>query len=185
MTVSGLKPLPNENKLHMENIYMTTKKLLERPFSLGRILTFATSATGAMCQEMLAGHDLTLAQWVILSALWRRDGMLVSEIADYSGNNAPAASRIIDRMAERGLVTREPASDDKRVVRVNVTPLGLSLKHLEDFHERVNALLLEGISREETETLIRLLSQVDANARRAIGTRADTGQAGEVDNLLN
>ncbi|MBU4530145.1 MAG: MarR family transcriptional regulator [Hoeflea sp.] len=163
---------------------MATKKPLERPCSLGRILTFATAATGAMCQEMLARHDLTLAQWVILSALWRRDGMLVSEIADYSGNNAPAASRIIDRMVEGGLVTREPALDDKRAVRVNLTPHGWSLKHLEDFHERVNALLLAGISPEETETLIRLLNQVDANARRATGPAMDPGQAGEVNNSL-
>lgn len=148
---------------------MAIKKPLKRPRSLGQILTFATAATGAMCQDMLAAHDLTLAQWVILSALWRRDGMLVSEIADYSGNNAPAASRIIDRMEERGLVTREASTEDKRVVRVHVTEQGLALKHLEDFHERVNARLLDGISTEEAETLIRLLGRVDANARRAPG----------------
>ncbi|OCW55791.1 MarR family winged helix-turn-helix transcriptional regulator [Hoeflea olei] len=148
---------------------MATKKQLERPRSLGQVLTFATAATGAMCQEMLAAHDLTLAQWVILSALWRRDGMLVSEIADYSGNNAPAASRIIDRMAERGLVTRNASADDRRAVRVHVTPLGRGLSHLADFHERVNARLLEGIAPDEAETLFRLLRKVDANARRATG----------------
>ncbi|MDP3526503.1 MAG: MarR family transcriptional regulator, partial [Hoeflea sp.] len=149
---------------------MATNNPLERPKSLGQVLTFATAATGAMCQELLAAHDLTLAQWVILSALWRRDGMLVSEIADYTGNNAPAASRIIDRMAERGLVTRVPDGEDKRVVRVHVTEMGLGLKHLEDFHERVNTQLLEGISAEEADTLFRLLRQVDANARRATGS---------------
>lgn len=149
---------------------MATKKPLARPRSLGQLLTFATAATGAMCQDMLARHDLTLAQWVILSALWRRDGMLVREIAEYSGNNAPAASRIIDRMVERGLVTRQAASDDKRVVRVHVTDVGRSLEHLRDFHERVNARLLDGISAEEAETLTCLLKRVDANARRATGS---------------
>ena len=151
---------------------MATKKPLERPKSLGQVLTFATAATGAMCQDKLAAHDLTLAQWVILSALWRQDGMLVSEIADYTGNNAPAASRIIDRMVERGLVSRQADGDDKRVVRVHLTQQGLSLKHLEDFHERVNAVLLDGVSAEETETLFRLLRLVDANARRATGSGA-------------
>jgi DNA-binding MarR family transcriptional regulator len=100
---------------------MATKNPLERPRSLGQVLSFATGATVAMCQDMLAEHDLTLAQWVILSALWRQDGMLISVIADYSGNNAPAASRIIDRMEEGGLVKRVPSPDDKRVVRVHVT----------------------------------------------------------------
>jgi len=144
---------------------MAIKKPLQRPPSLGQVLTFATSATGAMCQNMLAKHDLTLAQWVILSALWRQDGMLISEIADYTGNNAPAASRIIDRMEEAGLVKRVPSPDDKRVVRVHLTDHGRSLSHLSDFHERVNARLLQGISVSEAELLFDLLGRVDANAR--------------------
>ncbi|MEQ8827888.1 MAG: MarR family transcriptional regulator, partial [Parvibaculum sp.] len=82
------------------------------------MLNFAAGASTAMCQEMLSEHDLTLAQWVILSALWRQDGMLINEIADYSGNNAPAASRIVDRMEEAGLVQRVPSDSDKRVVLV-------------------------------------------------------------------
>ena len=144
---------------------MATKKPLDRPRSLGQVLSFATGATVAMCQDMLARHDLTLAQWVILSALWRQDGMLISEIADYSGNNAPAASRIIDRMEEAGLVRRVPSPDDKRVVRVHVTERGESLSHLSDFHERVNARLLKGIDERDAELLFDLLRRVDANAR--------------------
>lgn len=144
---------------------MATKKPLERPRSLGQVLGFATGATVQMCQEMLAEHDLTLAQWVILSALWRQDGMLISEIADYSGNNAPAASRIIDRMEESGLVKRLASPDDKRVVRVHVTEHGRSLSHLSDFYERVNARLLNGIDDRDAELLFDLLRKVDANAR--------------------
>jgi DNA-binding MarR family transcriptional regulator len=144
---------------------MATKKSLTRPKALGRYLNFASGASTAMCQDMLSEHGLTLAQWVILSALWRQDGMLISEIADYSGNNAPAASRIIDRMEEAGLVKREPSEDDKRVVRVYLTDHGRSFDHLSDFHERVNARLLKGLSERETETLFDLLERVDANAR--------------------
>jgi len=144
---------------------MATKNPLDRPRSLGQVLSFATGATVSMCQDMLAEHDLTLAQWVILSALWRQDGMLISEIADYSGNNAPAASRIIDRMEEGGLVKRVPSPDDKRVVRVHVTERGDRLSHLSDFHERVNARLLKGIDDRDADLLFDLLRRVDANAR--------------------
>jgi len=144
---------------------MANKNPLDRPRSLGQALTFATGATASMCQEMLSEHDLTLAQWVILSALWRQDGMLISEIADYTGNNAPAASRIVDRMEEGGLVKRVPSPDDKRVVRVYVTEHGRSLSHLSDFHERVNARLLRDISDYEADLLFDLLRRVDANAR--------------------
>jgi DNA-binding MarR family transcriptional regulator len=144
---------------------MATKKPLVRPKALGRVLNFAAGASTAMCQDMLSEHDLTLAQWVILSALWRQDGMLINEIADYSGNNAPAASRIVDRMEEAGLVQRVPSDSDKRVVLVCLTDRGRSYDYLSDFHERVNAKLLKGLSEEEAEQLFELLAKVDANAR--------------------
>ena len=71
-----------------------------------------------MCNHLLAQHDLTLAQWVLISALWREDGMLVSELAEYSGNNLPATSRILDRMAANGLVVRRKDESDARSVRI-------------------------------------------------------------------
>lgn len=147
---------------------MAIKKPLSRPRSLGQVLTFATAAAASMSQELLSEHGLTLAQWVILSALWRQDGMLISEIADYTGNNAPAASRIIDRMEEGGLVKRVPSPDDKRVVRVHVTEIGCSHSHLSDFYERVNARLLKGFSDSEAEMLFDLLRRVDTNARAEV-----------------
>jgi DNA-binding MarR family transcriptional regulator len=63
------------------------------------------------------------------------------------------------------LVSRVPSPDDKRVVRVHVTERGHSFSHLSDFHERVNARLLKGISDREAELLFDLLRRVDANAR--------------------
>ncbi|WP_299870582.1 MarR family transcriptional regulator [uncultured Hoeflea sp.] len=144
---------------------MATKNPLTRPKALGRMLNFAAGASTTMCQDLLSEHGLTLAQWVILSALWRQDGMLVSEIADYSGNNAPAASRIVDRMEEGGLVKRVPSKEDKRVVLVCLTKQGQSLDHLANFYETVNQRLLEGLSDEEAELLFGLLERVEANAR--------------------
>lgn len=144
---------------------MVTKKPLTRTRALGRVLNFAAGASTAMCQEMLSEHGLTLAQWVILSALWRQNGMLINEIADYSGNNAPAASRIVDRMEESGLVRRVPSESDKRVVLVCLTDRGRSYEYLSDFYEQVNAKLLKGLSEAEADQLFELLARVDANAR--------------------
>lgn len=132
------------------------------------MLSFASGASTSMCQDLLSSHGLTLAQWVILSALWRRDGMLVSEIAEYSGNNAPAASRIVDRMEEGRLVMRVPSEEDKRVVLVYLTEQGRSLDHLKNFYETVNQRLLKGLSREDADMLFDLLERVEANAREPV-----------------
>lgn len=145
---------------------MTSKNTLERPPALGRVLNFAAGASTTMCQNLLEPHGLTLQQWVILSALWRRDELLVTEIAEYVGTNVPAASRIIDRMAERDLLERRPSQSDRRAVQVSLTEKGRSLDHLATFYEDVNERLLEGLSEAEAAVLFDLLERVDANARR-------------------
>lgn len=147
---------------------MASKSPLNRPHALGRVLNFAAGASTSLCQDLLEPYGLTLQQWVILSALWRRDGLLVTEIADYVGSNAPAASRIIDRMAERGLVERNSSESDRRAVQVSLTKKGQALDHLSTFYIDVNQKLLEGISEEETTVLFDLLARVDANARRRL-----------------
>ncbi len=152
---------------YMEMSYIETEKPLVRPPSLGRLLNFATGATNRLCQEMLAEHDLLLAQWVVLAALWQRDGLHVSDIARYSGNNLPAASRIVDRMSEKGLVTRCRDDQDRRAVRVHLTEAGRALDGLREFHRDVNAVLLAGLSEAEAATLFDLLERVIANARAA------------------
>ena len=151
----------------METVYTETEKAPPLPPSLGRMLNFATGATNRLCQNLLQPHGLMLAQWVVLSALWRRDGLPMSEIARYSGNNLPAASRIVDRMAENGLVRRAPDPANRRTVRVHLTEAGRALDHLANFHEEVNRRLLAGLNPEEARTLFDLLERVDANARKS------------------
>lgn len=152
----------------MEVNYMANEKL-QPPRSLGRALNFATGACNAMCNDILAAYDLSLPQWVILSALWRADGLLVSEIADYTSNNGPAVSRILDRMEERDLVARQPDPADRRAVRVLLTRKGRDLSHLKDFYSRVNDVLLEGIPPEQADQLFSLLARLEDNARRTAG----------------
>lgn len=145
---------------------MATNKPMAPPKSLGRLLNYSTNACNALCQSLLEEHGLTLRQWVILSALWRRDGQSVNALADYSGTAAPAASRIVERMVESGLVRRETVPNDRRAVTVKLTERGRSLNHLHDFYARVNAILLEGFSETEAGALFGLLERVEQNALR-------------------
>ncbi|MCB1424263.1 MAG: MarR family transcriptional regulator [Zhengella sp.] len=139
---------------------------LQAPRSLGRALNFTAGAATAMCQAMLSRHDLTLAQWVVLSALWRRDGLSVGDLVRYTGNNAPAISRILDRMEQKDLVRREANAGDRRAIHVRLGPAAGKLTHLRDFWEEVNARLLDGFTAQETQLLFSLLERAEANARR-------------------
>ena len=146
---------------------MSTGDLEPPARSLGRLLNNTTSMTNALANEMLAEYGLTLPQWVLMSALWRRDGLLVSELSTFSGNLLPATSRIVARMEDAGLVERRPDAQDRRAVRVYLTNKGKALSHLGEFYLQANARLLDGFSETEVETLFDLLSRIQANATQS------------------
>jgi DNA-binding MarR family transcriptional regulator len=114
---------------------------------------------------MLEPYDLSLPQWVILSALWQQSGMTIGDLAVYTGNNAPATSRIVDRMIEKGFLLREADKTDRRVVRIYTAEAGEALRHLANFFEDINAVLLAGLSKEEADQLLALLARAEVNAR--------------------
>lgn len=116
---------------------------------------------------MLAEHGVTLAQWMVLMELWRKNGLRLSDIARYSGNDGPSASRIVDRMIEKGLLERRPDPDDRRAVLIVLSGAGEALRHLQDFHERVNRILLRGIAPEDAARLFDLLARIETNAEAA------------------
>src|SRR5689334_10937177 len=53
--------------------------------------------------------DLTLLQWRTLVVVTEAaDGLRISEVAARVGTSLPSASRLVDRLARRGLVSVEP-----------------------------------------------------------------------------
>jgi DNA-binding MarR family transcriptional regulator len=153
--------------LNFDLIYMTSKKT-PPPASIGRTLNFATGRMNALCQQHLDCHDLSLPQWVILSCLWREGDLTVGALAELVGTGLPATSRIVERMAVRGLVARRRHATDGRSMVVTVTEKGRALDHLSDFHERINALLLAGFSAQERAQAFSLLARMQQNAVTAL-----------------
>lgn len=136
------------------------------PDSLGRLLNFSTTACNNMCNAMLSEHGLSLPQWVILSALWRKDGMLVSELAGYTQSNLPAVSRLIERMEKNGFVKREMDIADRRAVRVFLSAEAKKLSSLMDFYHEVNTRLMDGFSKKEIDQLFKMLERIINNASK-------------------
>lgn len=146
-------------------------KISPPPRSIGRALNFTTGRVNALCQQLLDPYELSLPQWVILSCLWRDGEITVSDLADLVGNGLPATSRIVDRMADRGLVARRKHKTDGRAVMVTLANNGEKLRHLSDFHERINAALFEGFSPKESDLAFSLLLRMQKNAETTLGER--------------
>jgi DNA-binding MarR family transcriptional regulator len=108
----------------------------------------------------------SLHQLVALKVIALRGVHTQAQLAERLLIDAPAASRLVDRLQEDGLVTRE-AGSDRRCVRLQVTNACWSeVEVLEDEVQRVDEEVARHLSAEEMSELKRLLDKVQV----ALGT---------------
>ena len=111
--------------------------------------------------------ELSASQFHLLEPLLRApEALCVGELADAAGVTPPSATRMLDGLQERGLVARVRTSDDRRVVRVQITPEGAELvarKHgaMRATREAVFKQLTPGERRTAARVLLRLAAAVE------------------------
>ncbi len=86
--------------------------------------------------------DLTLSQWAVLGSLERHGGLTVGELARVERVKPPSMTRIVNSLADAGLVVRRPHAADGRQVVVDLTEEALSLL-TEDRRRRTAWLALQ------------------------------------------
>ena len=70
------------------------------------------------------GLDLSVPQFRSLAYLTSHDGCSLSDLAEFIGLTLPSASKLIDGLVMRKLVTRDPSSDDRRRIMLRLTESG-------------------------------------------------------------
>jgi DNA-binding MarR family transcriptional regulator len=87
-------------------------------------------------------------------------GLPTLEIAERMVARSPNITRLIDKMAAKGLAERHQVEGDRRVVRVNATAQGL--KTLEKLDQAIEALLgkLSPLGPSRMKSLVKLLDAV-------------------------
>ena len=88
------------------------------------------SALGALARQLrrtAAGAGLTPTELSVLATLTRSGRLRLTELAAIEGINPTMLSRIAAKLADRGLIVREPDADDRRAARVEATPDGRAL----------------------------------------------------------
>lgn len=71
-----------------------------------------------------AGIDLTPEQWVVLDHLYSAKEVSQTDLANGTFKDAPTVSRIIDKLAQKGLALRQRFPNDRRRYQVVLTPKG-------------------------------------------------------------
>ena len=76
---------------------------------------------------------------------------------------------MIDRLQARGLVERQPKSDDRRVWLVAITPAGRnSPREVNEVDQVLRAELRRGLGREERQALAWVMTRLQQNLATAI-----------------
>jgi DNA-binding MarR family transcriptional regulator len=123
---------------------------------------------------------VTRPQWRVLLVIARLDRPSQSEVAELLDVERITLCRMVDRLAETGLVERHADPADRRVWRLHLTEKALPLiDRLSEIGEELESELLSVLSQEERNTLTDLLTRlrIGMASRDEIMAAADRDRA--------
>jgi DNA-binding MarR family transcriptional regulator len=111
--------------------------------------------------------DLSKEQWLILKKLNEKDGQVQNDLAIITNRSKTSLTRLINTIEKKGLVHRVPSKEDKRINHIFLTDKGkeLFIRSLPVLQELI-AKLQEGISKEELNITIKVLTRIQNNIRK-------------------
>jgi MarR family transcriptional regulator, organic hydroperoxide resistance regulator len=99
---------------------------------LDRQLCFALYSASLAMTRLYKPHlenlGLTYPQYLVMLALWERDGLGVNELGQRLCLDSGTLTPLLKRLSLAGWVTRERNPTDERRVLVSLTPAGLALR---------------------------------------------------------
>jgi MarR family transcriptional regulator for hemolysin len=118
------------------------------------------------------------AQWGVLVRLDRQEGLKQSELAEILDLQPISLTRLLDRLAENGLIERRPDPNDRRANRLYLKP---AARPLLDQLGKLGAEMMEevmaGVDTNANERLLRDLGLMKDNLRSAINSQSNGNQA--------
>ena len=144
-------------------------RLYARP---GFLLRRAHQISAAVFEDACRDLSLTPAQFGVLTVLQAHPGLGQSSLARALGFDKVTVLRVLRGLQARGLVTRGPAEDNRRNVRVALTPEGESLLlQAQRPAEKAYKRLMAPLDRQQQEQLLHLLllltGELEEEARAA------------------
>jgi DNA-binding MarR family transcriptional regulator len=141
--------------------------------SVGYLTKRAHSLMLDVLEPILAEKGFSFVQYVILS--WLRDGIAVNprEICAQYRHDSGALTRVIDQLADRGLLERIRRDKDRRKVELQLTAQGRDV--IEGLIPTVVGILntvLADFSTEEVQELIRLTVKLNNSLQATLDASA-------------
>lgn len=106
----------------------------------------------ARAAAMLRAMNLHPGQELLLMQLFDKDGQTQAELLGCVGLDHSTVSKSLRRMQESGLLTREPAAHDRRVMVVSLTDAGRALQEpIADMWRTLEQLSVRDLTADQIE----------------------------------
>ena len=147
------------------------------PFRAGFLIHDASRLRRTVFDQRLKHMGITRSQWWVLSNLSRHDdeGYAQIELARLLDVGKVTLGGLIDRLEENDLVMRVADKEDRRSKRVKMSRKGKALLNkLEIIAIGVNHEIMQGITVEEEQQLINILTRMKHNLKAMDAVPAST-----------
>lgn len=120
---------------------------------------------------------ISRAQWAVLIRIDRHEGLKQSELADMLDLQPITLTRLLDRLADNGLIERRADPNDRRANRLFLKPAAKPLLgRLADLGADMMETVLDGLSGSSIERMLKELGQMKDNLRSAIANNTPQDQ---------
>ncbi len=124
-------------------------------------IMFSSNWIRNLNNEIMAKYKISLQQYNIMRILrGSGDKMSMQKVKERMIDKSPNATRLTDKLVDKGYIKRTRSEEDRRVVFVKITILGLRV--LEDLDEPTDKLTTayDTLTNEEAEQLSNLLDKL-------------------------
>ncbi|MCX8956100.1 transcriptional regulator SlyA [Erwinia psidii] len=133
--------------------------------SLGTDLARLVRIWRSLIDHRLKPLELTQTHWVTLHNIHQLPPEQSQiQLAKAIGIEQPSLVRTLDQLEEKGLITRTTCASDRRAKRISLTEEAAPIiSQVEHVISATRYDILAGISREEIDEMVRLISQLEKN----------------------
>ena len=112
-------------------------------------------------REPLIKLDLTYPQYIVMMALWEKDGITIAELLEETSIDGGAMTQILKKMTDKSLLSIVKDEDDKRRKVIKLEPHGDELRHQAASIPDKIKCSFSHMTEQEAQQLIELLDKVN------------------------
>jgi len=121
---------------------------------------------------------ISRAQWAVLIRIERTEGLKQSELAELLDLQPISLTRLLDRLADNGLIERRADPNDRRANRLYLKPAAKPLLgRLTELGADMMETVLQGLDAKSIDRMLSELGMLKDNLRRAISANAHPQEA--------